>query len=113
LALGLGGVAEVKGESVGLGGDAFFEAGGAEEGLLGEGDALDGIHLLGVDGLVESDGVVTEVGDLLGVFEADDGVIGGGEAVFAGVLGGTGLAFRGARAGRFGGVGAIGGDLLG
>ena len=96
LTLGLGGVAEVKGEGVGLGGDAFeafeeqevailragdfdagdetggeeagFQAGGAEEGLLGEGDALDGVHLLGVDGLVERDGVVTEVGDLLGVF---------------------------------------------
>jgi hypothetical protein len=43
----------------------------------------------------------------------DDGVIGGGEAVFAGVLRGTGFAFRGAGASRFQGVCAIGGEPAG
>jgi hypothetical protein len=93
--------------------EAGFQAGGAEHGLLGEGDSLDGEDLLGVDGLVEFHGVVLEVGDLLDVFEADDGVSGGGESVFAGVLSGTGLAFRRAGAGGLGGIGSIGGELLG
>ena len=52
------------------------------------------------------------MGDLIEVLEADDGVTGGGESVFAGVLGGAGLAFRGAGAGRLGGIGSIGGELL-
>jgi len=39
---------------------AVFEAGGAEEGLLGGGDALDGEEILGVDGLVAGDEVVLE-----------------------------------------------------
>src|SRR5450759_905793 len=42
---------------------AVFEAGGAEEGLLGGGDALDGEEFLGVDGLVAGDEVILEVGD--------------------------------------------------
>src|ERR1039457_1047111 len=79
---------------------------------LGEGDALDGEEFLGVDGLVEGHEVVLEVGDFLEVFEAYDGVTGGGESVFAGVLGEAGLAFRGTGAGRLGGIGAIGGELL-
>ena len=33
--------------------EAGFEAGGAEDGLLGEGDALEGEEFLGVDGVVE------------------------------------------------------------
>jgi hypothetical protein len=74
--------------------EAGFEAGGAEDGLLGEGDALDGEEFLGVNGFVEVDGVVLEAGDLLDVFETDDGISGGREAVFASVLRGTGLAFR-------------------
>ncbi len=100
------GLVEAGGEEAG------FEARGAEEGLLGESDALKGEEFLGVDGLVEGDEVFLEVGDLLEVFKADDGEGGGGEAVFAGVLGGAGLARRGSRAGGFGGVGAIGGELL-
>jgi hypothetical protein len=52
------------------------------------------------------------MGDLLEVFEADDGEGGSGEAVFAGILGGTKLAFRGAGAGGFAGVGAVGGELF-
>src|ERR1019366_2105256 len=54
----------------------------AEEGLLGEGDALDGEKLLGVDGLVDGDGVLAEAGYLVEIFEADDGEGGGGESVF-------------------------------
>ena len=56
----------------------------------------------GVDGVIGCDEV----------FETDDGEVGGGEAVFAGILGRAGLAFRGAGAGGIGCVGAIGGELL-
>jgi hypothetical protein len=78
------------------GGQAGVEAFDAEEGLLGEGDALDGEELLGVDGLVDGDEVIAEAGDLVDFLEADDGESGGGESVFTGVLGGAGFAFRGA-----------------
>jgi hypothetical protein len=85
---------------------AGFQAGAAEDGVLGE-------ELLGVDGLVDGDEVVAEAGDFLEVFEADDGEGGPGEDVFAGVLGRVGLARRGARSGGFGGVGTIGGEAFG
>src|ERR1019366_4860277 len=94
------------------GGNAFVEAFDAEEDLLGEGDALDGEEFLGVDGLVDGDGVLAEAGDLVDVFEADDGEGGGGESVFAGVQGGAGFAFGGAGSGGLGGVGAVGGELF-
>ena len=97
----------------GGGEEAGFQAGGTEEGLLGEGDALDGEKFLGVEGLVEGHEVVPEVGDFIEVFEADDGEGGGGESMFAGVLCGAGFAFRGAGAGSLGGIGAIGGEPLG
>ncbi len=100
------GLVEAGGEEAG------FESRGAQERLLGDSDALEGEELLGVDGLVEGDEVVLEMGDLLEVFEADDSEGGGGEAVFAGILRGAGLARRGPWAGGFGGVGAIGGELL-
>jgi hypothetical protein len=83
---GVEGLVEAGGEEAG------FEAGGAEDGLLGEGHALEGEEFLGVDGLVDGDEVVPEMGDLLEVFEADDGEGGGGEAVFAGILGRAGPA---------------------
>jgi len=47
------------------------------------------------------------MGDLLEVFEADDGEAGSGEAVLTGFLGGAGLALGGAGSGGFGGVGSI------
>jgi hypothetical protein len=94
------------------GGDADVEAFDAEEVLLGEGDALNGEELLGVDGLVDGDEVFAEAGDLVEIFEADDGEGGGGEAVLAGVLGGAGFAFGRAGSGGAGGVGAVGGALL-
>jgi hypothetical protein len=96
-----------------VGEEAAFEGGYAEKGVLGQGDALDGEEFLGVDGPVEGDEVVPEVGDGVGIFDADDGEVAGCEAVLAGVLGGAGFAFRGARAGGTGGIGLIGGDALG
>jgi len=84
---------EAGGEQAGL------EARGAEEGLLGEGDALDGEELLGVDGLVDGDEIGSEMVDLLEVFEADDGEGGGRKAVLAAISCGGGLTLRGAGAG--------------
>jgi hypothetical protein len=117
---------EVAGEFVAHGGDgvaaavegfverggeeAGFEAGGAEDGLLGEGDALDGEEFLGVDGAVDGDEVVCESLDLVEFFESDDGKSGGGEAVLSGVLRGAGFALGGARSGGTPGVGAVGGE---
>ncbi len=96
---------EAGGEEAGL------EARGAEDSLLGEGDALDGEEFLGVDGLVDGNEVGSEMLDLMEVFEADDGEGGGSEAVFAGILCGAGLALWGAGPGGVGGVGSIGGEL--
>jgi hypothetical protein len=70
-----------------VGKEARLQGGAAEEGVLGESDALDGEELLGVGGLEESDEIVAKVGDGFGLFELDDGELVGGEAVFAGVLG--------------------------
>jgi hypothetical protein len=89
-----------------------FESGGAKEGLLGEGHALDGEKLLGIDGLVEGDEVLAEAVNGVEFFKPDDGEVGGGEAVLAGVLGGGGLALGRARSGGAGGVGAVGGEAF-
>jgi hypothetical protein len=104
--IGTEGLVEAGGEEAGL------EARGAEDGLLGDGHALQGEEFLRVDGLVDGDEVVHEMGDFLEVFEADDGEAGGGEAVFAGVLGGAGLALWSTGSGGMGGVGAVGSALL-
>jgi hypothetical protein len=101
------GLVEAGGEETG------FEAGAAEDGVLREGDAFEGEELLRIDGLVEGDEVVAEMGDFLEVLEADDGEGGAGELVLAGILGGASLALRGAGPGGAGGVGAIGGEALG
>ena len=115
---------EVVTEEVGgaaLGGDGLIHGGGVEsglkgvdavDGLLGKGEALDGEEFQGVDGLVAVDEFGAENGEVVELFEADDGVAGGGEAVLAGVGGGAGLAFGGTGAGGAGGVGAIGGEAL-
>ena len=103
--IGSEGLVEAGGEQAGL------EARGAEEDLLGDGYALEGEEFLGVDGLVGGDEVVHEMGDVLGVFEADDGEVGGGEAVFTGVLSGAGIALWGAGSGGCG-VGAVGSVLF-
>jgi len=86
LPAGIQGLIEAGGKEAGL------EACGAEEGLLGKGDALDGEEFLGVDGLVGGQEVGLEMGDFLKLFEADDGEGGGSEAVLPGILGGADLA---------------------
>jgi hypothetical protein len=106
LAGGVEGFVEAGGE------EAALEVGDAEHGLLGEGDALDGEQLLGVDGPVDGDEIGAEAGNFLKVFEADDGEVRGSEAVLAGVLRGAGLAFGGAGAGGMGRIGPISGELL-
>src|SRR5215470_11220008 len=83
----------------------------AEEVLLGDGDPRDGEELLRVDRFVDSQEVFLEMGDIVEIFEADDGECGWSEAVFACVLGRAGLALRSARAGGTSGVGAVGGEL--
>jgi len=103
---GVHGVVERGGE------EAAFEASGAQQGLLGEGDALDGEKLLGVDGVVDFDEVGAEIDDVVGLFEEDDGEGGCQESVFAGVLGRSGFAFGGTRTRRAGGVGLVGGELF-
>jgi hypothetical protein len=120
----LGGDFEVMGdigvfEDIGLGGtlhgfleavgeEAGLESGEPEDGEVGEGDAIDGEALLGSDGAEGGDRVGAEVGDELGVFNADDGILGGVEGGLAGVLGGSGFALGGAGAGGFLCVEAIG-----
>ena len=93
--------------------EAGFEAGSAKDGLLGNGHALDGEDFLRILGLIGGDEVVLEAGELFGVFEAHDGVCGGGESVADGVAGGGGFAFWGARSGGMSSVGAVGGKLFG
>jgi hypothetical protein len=88
--------------------EAGFQAGGAEQRVLGESDALDGEQFLRVDGLVDGDEVVLEAGDCGPI-----GHPGGGEAMAAGgpggtpgrtglALGGWGLVERAALAGPWG-----------
>jgi hypothetical protein len=59
---------------------------------LREGDVFDGEKLLGIGGPVKGYKVRLKVGDRVEVFRADDGEVGGGETVLAGVLCGAGLA---------------------
>ena len=106
-------VGDVEGLIEAVGEEAGFEAGGAADGLLGDGHALDGEQLLGVDGLVDGDEIGLEVSNFLEVLEADDAEGGGSEAMADGVAGGGGLALGGAGAGGVGGVGAIGGKRRG
>src|ERR1035438_3485848 len=106
LAVGSESLVEASGEEAG------FETRGADEGQLAEGDAFDGPELLGVGGVVEVEKVVAEVDDLIGVFEMGDSEDGAGEAMFAGVLSGLGLAGGGTGAGGLLRVDAIGCDLF-
>ncbi len=109
------------GEGVAIEGDGLVEEAGEEggfqapeaiDGVLGEGDAFDGMALLGVDGPVAGHGSGGEFGDGFKVFDADDGECLRAEAVFTGVESGTRLAFGGTRTGGALGVAAIGGELL-
>jgi hypothetical protein len=106
MAVGSESLVEASGEEAG------FEAGGADEGHLVEGDAFDGPELLGVGGVVEVEEVVAEVDDFVEVFQMGDGEVGAAEAVFAGILSGLGLAGGGAGSGGFLCVAAVGGGLL-
>jgi hypothetical protein len=101
---GRGGLIEEAGEEGGLDAEETFDF------VLGDGDALDGVVFLGVDGAITGDGVLAEFGEGLDVFELGEGEGVGAEAVFAGVLGGAGLAFGGARPGGALGVGAVSGE---
>lgn len=105
----------VGGESFveGVGEQAGFEAGHAEQSQLSDGDALDGEQLLGVDRLVVVDEVGFEAREFLDVFEADDGKRGGGEAVLVGIARGARLPLRRARAGGALRVSPVGRELLG
>lgn len=100
------------------GAEAGFDAGDAEEAVLGEGDAFEGEEFLGVDGLVGGDEAGAEAVDGGAVFDGDDGEGVGGEGVFAGepmcncVLRCSGLAGGGAGAGGAGGVSPVGGELF-
>jgi hypothetical protein len=103
---GVEGLIEAGGEEAG------FEARGAEESLLGEGNTLNGEEFLRVDGLVDGDEVLLEMGDLIEFFEADDGEGGGSESMLTGVLGRAGLALRGGGAGGFLSIQAVGVELF-
>ncbi len=92
--------------------EAAFQVGGAQAGLLGDGDLLNGEEFLGIAGLVEGDEIGAEGDNPVHVFEAWDIVVVHVEAMFAGVPGGAGLPFGGARAGGASGIGAVGGELL-
>jgi hypothetical protein len=96
----------------GGGEEAGFEARHADEVVLGEGDAFDGEEFLGVGGGVGGDGIGAEVVDGVAVFDFDDGEVGAGEGVLAGILRCSGLAGGGAGACGLGGVGAVGGELF-
>ena len=102
----------VEGVVEGVGEHTGFEAGGADEGELGDGDALGGEQFLGVGGLVGGYGGGAQALERLVVFDAEDGDEGGGEAVGAGVLSGAGLALGGAGSGGAGRVGSIGSELF-
>jgi hypothetical protein len=106
-------VGSVEGFVEAGGKEAGLQAGGAQDGLLSEGHAFQSEELLGVDGLVDGDQIGLEAIDFAGVFEANDGERGGGEAVFDGVAGGAGLAFGSFGSGGLGGIGPIGGELFG
>ena len=109
--VGFGGTFHGLVEAVGE--EAGFEGVHTEHGVLGEGDAFDGVAFLGIDGLVGGDGVGYAGGDLGAVLDADDGEGVGVEGAPAGVLGGAGFALGGAGSGGFAGVGAVGGDAVG
>lgn len=106
-------VFEVEEDAVEGGGEeAGFKARYPEYVVLGEGDAFDGEEFLGVRGRVGGDGVGAEAVNGVAVFDFDDGEVGTGEGVLAGVLRCSALAGGGAGAGGFGGVGSVGGELF-
>lgn len=89
--------------------EAGFEAGGPEYRMLGQSHAFNGEKFLGVNGAVDVDEVGSNGGEFGEVFGFDDGEVGCGEAVLAGVLGGSGFAFGGAGSRGPGGIRPVGG----
>jgi hypothetical protein len=67
--LDLAGLVEAGGE------ESAFEAGGAEEVLLGDGDTPDGEEFLGIHGLVEGEEVGAEFDDIFETLKDGDGEI--------------------------------------
>jgi hypothetical protein len=88
-----------------------FEAADAAEAELGVGHFHDKVHFGGGLGLILVDVGVAEGDEVFRGFVEEEGGL-GEEAVFAGVLGGAGLAFWGSGAGGLLGVGAPGGELF-
>lgn len=107
---GLGG--RLHGFLEAVGEEAGLKSGEPEDGEIGQGDTVDGEALLGGHGAESGDGIGAEVGDELGVFDANDGVLGGVEGRFAGVLGGSGFAFGRTGTGGFLCIEAIGDAAL-
>src|ERR1035438_4398137 len=105
-AVGSKSLVEASGEKAG------FEAGGADEGHLAQGDPFDGPEFLGVGRVVEVEEVVAEVADFVKVFQMDDGEGGDVGAVLASILGRLGFAGGRTGAGGFPRVAAVGSDLL-
>jgi len=97
---------------VGVGAEGFDLGLGEEAKLEGGGGKIEAaavfVGVLGKDVHAE---VVEELGKLGVVGGGESFGVGGAEAVAAVILGGAGLAFRGARAGGTAGVGTVGQDL--
>jgi len=95
-----------------------FQTSGAEHGLLGQSDALDGEEFLSIDWLIDGNEVGLQVIDFIQVFETDNGEYGASEIVFAAPwrtesrLFRSGLAGNSGRRGR-GGPGSFFGNGFG
>jgi hypothetical protein len=68
----------------GAGDEPGFETVAPEQGMLGQGYALDGEEFLRVDGLINGDEVGAELGDLVDILDADGGESFGLKAIFTG-----------------------------
>ena len=90
--------------------DAGFHGEGAVEAPLIGGDAQDQGFFAGADGAEAVEEVLEEEEEVLGILAGED-VFVGAQAVAETVAAGCGFAFRGARAGGFLGVLAVGVDL--
>ena len=92
--------------------DAGFEGKGAVEAPLGGGDALDDQFFAVADGAEVVVEVLEQAEEGFGILAFEDEVFVSGESVGEAVAAGGGFAFRGARAGGFLGVAAVGFGLL-
>lgn len=90
--------------------DAGFDAGAAEDVLLGDGHALNGEEFLRIDRAIAGDQVGLQVRDFIELFEAHDSEGRGAEAMFDGIARGARFALGRTWAGGTLRVGAIGGE---